>query len=100
MALPKAGAGDRPANARYATAALLVFFASTCGAAQAAAPSVPMFGSYFPSWLLSVGAAALLTVAVRTAFVLTGLEDILRWRSILYFSLVAGFTGLIDMSIF
>jgi len=87
-------------NGRYFPAAIVQFFALTCGTAQAAAPSVPMFGSYFPSWLLSAGAAALLTVVVRTVFVVTGLEDILRWRSVLYFSLVAGFAGIINLSVF
>ncbi|WP_084649844.1 YtcA family lipoprotein [Stappia stellulata] len=64
--------------------------------AAAAAPSVPMFGSYFPSWLLSFGAAVGLTVIARILFVTVGLEDILRWRGALYLCLVAGLSALID----
>ena len=70
------------------------------GAALAAAPSVPLFGSYFPSWLLSFGAAVLLTVLVRIVFVAVRLEYILQWRAIVYFSLVVGFTALIELSVF
>ncbi|WP_246479840.1 YtcA family lipoprotein [Kaustia mangrovi] len=59
-------------------------------AAMAAAPSVPMFGSFFPAWLLCIFAGTVVTVLVRVAFVATGLDDILRWRVAVYMSMAVG----------
>jgi hypothetical protein len=81
----------------FASASCLFFPLLTATSASAAAPSVPMFGSYFPSWLLSFGAAVCLTVIARVVFVTVGLEGILRWRGTLYLCLVAGLTALIDL---
>ncbi|WP_165814770.1 YtcA family lipoprotein [Labrenzia sp. 011] len=90
---------ERRARTRIVPAVLLLWVFSG-GGAQAAAPSVPMFGSYFPSWLLSVAAAVLLTVVLRILFVATGLENILRWRGAMYLSLVAGIAALIELTVF
>lgn len=65
-----------------------------------AAPSIPMFGSFFPSWLLSLAAGVVLTVVLRVIFVLIGLDDILRWRVPVYFSMALALTYLISAIFF
>lgn len=68
--------------------------------ALAAAPSVPMFGSFFPYWLLSLFAGVVLTVLLRLVFVVIGLDDILRWRVPVYMSMALGLTYLISFLVF
>lgn len=69
-------------------------------AAVSAAPSIPLFGSYFPFWLVSLLAAVVLTVVVRVVFVLIGLDDILRWRVPMYMSMALSLTYLISFLFF
>lgn len=70
------------------------------GLVASAAPSIAMFGSYFPAWLISLVAAVIATVVLRVIFVWTGLDDILRWRVPTYMSLVLLLTIVISSSIF
>ena len=70
------------------------------GRALAAAPSIPMFGSFFPAWLLCMIAGVLLTVMVRVVFVLIGLDDILRWRVPVYMSMAVGLNFLLSLILF
>ncbi len=65
-----------------------------------AAPSVAMFGSYFPAWLISLAAAVVATVLLRVIFVWIGLDDILRWRVLTYLSLVLLLTVVISALVF
>lgn len=80
--------------------ACLVAATSTPGAAFALAPSVPMFGSYFPSWLLCLFAGIVLTIVVRVVFIVIGLDDILRWRVPAYMSMALGLTFFLSLTIF
>lgn len=64
------------------------------------APTIPLFGSYFPFWLISLLTAVVLTVVVRVIFVLTGLDDILRWRVPVYMSMALSLTYLISFLFF
>lgn len=66
----------------------------------AAAPSVSMFGSFFPSWLICLFIAVIATVMLRVGFVLTGLDDILRWRVPVYMSMTLGLTFLFSFLLF
>ncbi|QZZ37352.1 hypothetical protein KW403_07415 [Nitratireductor kimnyeongensis] len=68
--------------------------------ALAAAPSVPLFGSFFPFWLLSLFVGVVLTVLLRLVFVLIGLDDILRWRVPVYMSMALGITYLVSLLVF
>lgn len=61
---------------------------------------MPMFGSFFPYWLISLFAAVLLTVALRVAFVLIGIDDILRARVLVYMSMALGLTYLLSSLLF
>lgn len=77
-----------------------VFCTGGPGKAFAMAPSVPMFGSYFPSWLLCLFAGVMLTVIVRVIFIMVGLDDVLRWRVPAYMSMAVGLTFLLSLTIF
>jgi len=59
-----------------------------------------MFGSYFPSWLLCLFAGVVLTIGLRAAFILVGLDDILRWRVPVYMALALGLTFLLSLTVF
>lgn len=60
--------------------------------ALSAAPSVGMFGSFFPSWLLSLFAGVVATVFIRVLFVMIKLDDIIPWRVPVYLSMTLGMT--------
>ncbi|MGO2132829.1 MAG: YtcA family lipoprotein [Halomonas sp.] len=60
--------------------------------ALSAAPAVGMFGSFFPSWLLSLFIGVVVTILLRVTFVLTKLDDIIPWRVPVYFSMTLSMT--------
>lgn len=68
--------------------------------AFSAAPTVPMFGSFFPSWLICLVTGVIATVVLRGIFILVGLDDILRWRVPTYMSMALGLTFLLSFMIF
>lgn len=70
------------------------------GSGSATAPSVAMFGSYFPFWLISLSAAIVLTVIVRVVLVVTRVDDILRWRVPAYMAMALSLTYLISFLVF
>jgi len=55
------------------------------------APSVDLFGSFFPIWMVCVAAAAVLTLAARFLLIRVGLDDQLGPRLIVYPSMVTLF---------
>ena len=56
-------------------------------------PSLPLFGAYFPSWLICAGVGVIGAAAVRMAFIRLGVDEILPWRLLVY-SCVATIIGL------
>ena len=56
-------------------------------------PSLPLFGAYFPSWLICAGVGVIGAAAVRVAFIRLGVDEILPWRLLVY-SCVATIIGL------
>ncbi|MBK0329771.1 hypothetical protein I5535_21250 [Rhodobacteraceae bacterium F11138] len=64
------------------------------------APSLPLFGSFFPYWLLCLFAAVILTVLIRVVLVFAGIDDILRWRVVTYMSLSLSLTYVISFIFF
>lgn len=50
-------------------------------------PSIPLFGAYFPAWMLCAFIALLVTLLVRAIFVRVGLDDILPLRLTSYTAL-------------
>ncbi len=59
------------------------------GCTPKASPSVPLFGAFFPSWLLCALIGIIGSVVVRAIFIRTGMDDQLAWRSIVYVSIAA-----------
>lgn len=55
------------------------------------APSLDVFGSFFPIWMLCIGAAVLLTLAVHLLLIRLRLAGELGPRIIIYPSMVALF---------
>ncbi|HEY2256108.1 MAG TPA: YtcA family lipoprotein, partial [Variovorax sp.] len=47
------------------------------GCAQRGAPSLALFGAYFPAWMLCALFGILMALAARTVFVASGLSDVL-----------------------
>lgn len=56
-----------------------------CGAP--ASPSLPLFGAYFPSWLICAGLGVLGGVLGRVIFIALGIDDRLPLRLWVYISL-------------
>ncbi|MGB6942975.1 MAG: YtcA family lipoprotein [Bryobacteraceae bacterium] len=52
------------------------------------APSVDLFGSFFPIWMICIAAASVLTLAARSLLIRVGIEDQLGPRLIVYPSMV------------
>lgn len=57
---------------------------SGCGTG-AAAPSVPVFGSYFPAWIICAVSGVLFAVVLRVIFVRTGINNELPAPPLVYF---------------
>lgn len=63
-------------------------------------PSVPLFGAYFPSWLICVVAGVVGAVAVRGLFVRLGIDDVLPWRLLVYTCLAAAIGFVLALTIY
>ncbi|GLK54334.1 hypothetical protein GCM10008170_03530 [Methylopila capsulata] len=57
------------------------------GCAHDGATSVPIFGAYFPLWLLSGIAGVVAAIVLRVVFVVVGLDAILLFRLSVYISI-------------
>ncbi|HEY1758370.1 MAG TPA: YtcA family lipoprotein [Bryobacteraceae bacterium] len=64
------------------------------------APLLDIFGSFFPVWMLCIGAAAVLTLLVRLGLVRVGLDQELGPRIIIYPSMAALFACAIWLMFF
>jgi len=83
-------------RARLAPLAAIVL--SGCVATEA--PSIPLFGAYFPAWLLCATIGILGAVVVRVLFVLIGLDDRLPLRLFVYVCLAAGISFATSLAFF
>lgn len=52
-------------------------------------PSVPLFGAYFPSWLVCAAAGVLGAVVLRVIFLKIGIDERLPMRLLVYACLAA-----------
>lgn len=55
--------------------------------ALAASPIFPIFGSYFPAWVVCAVLGAIITVIVRRIFISTGINDQLPLAPVVYLCL-------------
>lgn len=60
------------------------------GCIPAGAPAIPMFGAYFPAWLLCAVIGVLGAVLVRLVFIRAGIDDALPVRLPVYVCIAAG----------
>lgn len=81
--LPRAAAGWARAGAAALGALPLA------GCMRGDAPAIPLFGAYFPSWLLSALAGILGAVLVRLLFIRIGIDDALPVRLPVYVCIAA-----------
>lgn len=51
-------------------------------------PSFPLFGAYFPSWMLCLFVAIIITVLLRAVFIRLGIDDLLPFRLTAYTAIV------------
>lgn len=56
-------------------------------AGEARTPSLPLFGSFFPTWILCAIAGVIVAVIVRGIFIRTGLDEHLPVPPLVYLSL-------------
>ncbi len=70
------------------------------GCAEARAPSIPLFGAYFPAWLACTTVGILGAVLIRAIFVLLGIDDRLPLRLLVYVSLAAAIAFATSLTIF
>jgi len=64
------------------------------------APSVDLFGSFFPIWMICIAAGAALTLAARWVLIRARLDDQLGPRLIVYPSMVTLFACTIWLGFF
>jgi YtcA-like protein len=62
------------------TVALLLASSLLSGCSTAGAPSFPLFGAFFPAWLLCGIVGVIGAGAARVVFVATGLSDLLPYQ--------------------
>ncbi len=72
---------------RFMTIAPFMFAVGGC--AQQSSPSLPLFGAYFPSWLLCAVVGIFGALAARVVFIRSGIDDALPWHLLVYVSLAA-----------
>ncbi|MCB1535061.1 MAG: hypothetical protein KDJ20_04190 [Hyphomicrobiales bacterium] len=79
--------GERGATGTgLAGIALLCGLLSGCSAG-AAAPSIPIFGSFFPAWIACALLGVVGAIVCRVIFVKTGVDEFLPARLLVYLAL-------------
>ena len=64
------------------------------------APSVDLFGSFFPIWMVCITAAAVLTLETRFLLIRAQLDNELRPKLIVYPSMITAFACAIWLTLF
>lgn len=80
---------------RVAPAALVL-----AGCSLQSSPALPLFGAYFPSWLICLALGVIGAILVRGVFIRLGLDDMLPARLIVYASLAAAIGFLAALTIY
>ncbi|MGY6547667.1 MAG: YtcA family lipoprotein [Roseinatronobacter sp.] len=73
-----------------ATVSALVLLAGCAPSAHA--PSVPLFGSFLPIWLIAAALGIIVTVLMRAVFIRTGIHDRLPMPLLVYLFSVVKFS--------
>lgn len=83
---------------KYIACISIILLSSGCTSGQA--PSVFIFGSYFPSWLMNAFAGVIGSVLIRLVFIKIGVDDILPWRLLVYTCLAISIGLALSMIVF
>lgn len=70
------------------------------GCSLQSSPALPLFGAYFPSWLICLALGVVGAVLVRAIFIPLGLDDMLPARLLVYTSLAAAIGFLAALTIY
>jgi len=63
-------------------------------------PSVPLFGAYFPSWLICTAIGVVGAGVMRAVFVRLGVDEDLPWRLAVYICVAAMIGFVASLAIF
>lgn len=89
VASSQQGAALRGSFLRCWAASTALVVSAVEGRAGQSSPSVPLFGAYFPSWLICAFMGTLGAIGVRVVFVRVGIDDLLPWRLPVYVSMAS-----------
>ncbi len=93
---PKMASGlSSPVSTVFGVAALAL---TGCGASLS--PSVPLFGAYFPSWLICTAGGVVGAIVIRAAFVKVGLDEALPLRLLVYTCLAGGIGLVLALTVY
>ncbi|CAH1669872.1 YtcA family lipoprotein [Chelatococcus asaccharovorans] len=70
------------------------------GCTSVGAPSLPLFGAYFPAWLACAVAGILGAVVIRVIFIPIGIDDVLPWRLLVYVCLALAIAFAVSRFVF
>lgn len=70
------------------------------GCTRTASPAVPLFGAYFPSWLICLLGGVIGAVVVRVLLVRIGIDDGLPFRLLTYTGVAAIIGFVLALTVF
>ena len=83
-----------------ATAVLGAMGFLVAGCDGRASPTLPMFGAYFPFWLICSAVGVLGAVVLRVAFVRFGIDEGMPWRLLVYSCLAAAIGFVVALALY
>ena len=86
---------SRPFAAGLAVATLAL-----AGCQAPLSPSVPLFGAYFPSWLIFLAGGIIGAIVLRVLFVRIGLDEVLPLRLLVYVCLAAAIGLVLALTVY
>jgi hypothetical protein len=81
------GGASKPRGWPSAKRICLAFALTTGGCTPLGAPSLVLFGAYFPAWMLCALIGIAVALAARAVFIMAGLDAILAFRLFSYTSI-------------
>lgn len=63
-------------------------------------PSFPLFGAYFPAWMLCLFLSFIAVLVLRAIFIGTGVDELLALRLTTYTALTVALTSLLALAVY
>ncbi|ODT47128.1 MAG: hypothetical protein BGO80_17355 [Devosia sp. 63-57] len=76
---------------RFGALALVALLVQGCSSSAARAPSISVFGSFFPAWVICAVGGIVLAVAMRALFIATHIDEHLPAPPLVYLCLSISF---------